>query len=420
MGRTFLTAAGLLVLTACSGSDDGASGPIPPASPPVTETTLGAAASAAPTTSAAAATTAAGTTAADTTAAARPNLDAVRVALTEIGTFEEPVALVDRRGTLHVAEKTGRVLALTQGEPRVVLDMTDLTRSSGEQGLLGLAFSPDGALMYVSYTDTDGDSRVDEYVMEGDEADPASRREILFLDQPYPNHNGGHVAFGPDGLLYLGYGDGGSGGDPQRYGQDPGTWLGKLLRIDPRPSGGQPYTIPPDNPFADGSLALPEIWSTGLRNPWRFSFDPATGDLWIGDVGQNAVEEIDLVPAADGAGRGTNFGWSAFEGSEPFNDDEDAPDQWAPIYEYRHSDGGCSVTGGVVYRGSAIPALRGAYLFGDYCSPGVVALVVDGGQVADAALIAEDPGRISSFGTDAGGEVYVLSLSGPVYRVDPA
>ena len=269
----------------------------------------------------------------------RPNLAEVRLALTEIGTFDEPVALVDRGGTLYVAEKGGRVLALTGGEPLEVLDMTDLTESAGERGLLGLAFSPDGTLLYASYTNNDGDSRVDEYAMgagpEGT-ADPATRREVLALDQPYGNHNGGHILFGPDGLLYLGYGDGGSAGDPERRGLDPGTLLGKLLRIDPRPNGDTPYTIPADNPFADGAAALPEIWSAGLRNPWRFSFDPATGDLWIGDVGQNAVEEIDLVTAAQGAGRGTDFGWSAFEGTDRYNDDQESPNHWPPIYEYRH------------------------------------------------------------------------------------
>ncbi len=353
----------------------------------------------------------------------RPNLAEVQLALTEIGTFDEPVALVDRGGTLYVAEKGGRVLALTGSEPLEVLDMTDLTESAGERGLLGLAFSPDGTLLYASYTNNDGDSRVDEYAMgagpEGT-ADPATRREVFALDQPYGNHNGGHILFGPDGLLYLGYGDGGSAGDPERRGLDPGTLLGKLLRIDPRPNGDTPYTIPADNPFADGAAALPEIWSAGLRNPWRFSFDPATGDLWIGDVGQNAVEEIDLVTAAQGAGRGTDFGWSAFEGTDRYNDDQESPNHWPPIYEYRHADGGCSVTGGVVYRGEAIPAMRGAYLFGDYCATGINALVAEDGQLVDAATISDEPGQIVSFGTDAAGEVYVLSIGGSVFRLDPA
>jgi glucose/arabinose dehydrogenase len=278
----------------------------------------------------------------------------------------------------------------------------------------------------VSYTDNDGDSRVDEYAMRAADggrnvvADPSSRSEVLALDQPYPNHNGGHIVFGPDGMLYVGFGDGGSGGDPQRRGQDPFSWLGKLLRIDPRPDGDRPYTVPPDNPYADGSGALPEIWSAGLRNPWRFSFDADTGDLWVGDVGQNAFEEIDLVPAAEGAGRGTNFGWSAFEGSTRFNADQGAPDHWLPIYEYHHGDSGCSVTGGVVYRGAAIPALRGAHLFGDYCAGGITALVAEGGRLVGTTRLADEPAQVVSFGTDADGEVYVLSLGGGVYRLDPA
>ncbi|HEX6668666.1 MAG TPA: PQQ-dependent sugar dehydrogenase, partial [Gemmatimonadales bacterium] len=178
--------------------------------------------------------------------------------------------------------------------------------------------------------------------------------------------------------------------------------------------------IPADNPFADGAAALPEIWSAGLRNPWRFSFDPANGDLWIGDVGQNAVEEIDLVTTAQGAGRGTDFGWSAFEGTDRYNEDQESPNHWPPIFEYRHEDGGCSVTGGMVYRGEAIPALRGAYLFGDYCARGINALVADNGQLVDAATISEEPGQIVSFGTDVAGEVYVLSIGGSVFRLEPA
>ena len=420
MARLLPAAAAVALLAAgCSSSDGGSSGTFP-VSPSTAVTTPAGSTAITAGSPAGSSSTGAPASTAPTTAASRPNLDEARISLTEIGEFDEPVALVDRESTLYLAEKSGLVLALEDGGPRTVLDMTDLTNSNGEQGLLGLVFSPDGALMYVSYTNNDGDSRVDEYALRDGVADPASRREVLALAQPYPNHNGGDIVFGPDGMLYLGYGDGGSGGDPQRHGQDPQTWLGKLLRIDPRPSGDQPYTIPADNPYADGTQALPEIWSAGLRNPWRFSFDPANGDLWVGDVGQSAVEEIDLVPAAQGAGRGTNFGWSAFEGSDRFNEDQEAPGHWPPIYEYRHSDGGCSVTGGVVYRGAAIPALRGAYLFGDYCAAGISALVAEGGQLVDSARVSEEPGQVVSFGTDANGEVYVLSLSGGVFRLDPA
>jgi glucose/arabinose dehydrogenase len=416
MARPLALAAALVLLGAACGSDE-PSGRVtlPSASEPSVEASTTAAAP-----SGSASTTA---QAPPPSGSSAPNLAEVRVGLTEVGQFDEPVALVERQGTLYVAEKGGRVLALTGDEPIEVLDMTDLTESAGERGLLGLAFSPDGALLYVSYTNNDGDSRVDEYAMGAGPdgtADPATRREVLALDQPYANHNGGHIVFGPDRLLYLGYGDGGSAGDPERRALDPRTLLGKLLRIDPRPNGDRPYTIPPDNPFADGVAALPEIWSVGLRNPWRFSFDPATGDLWIGDVGQSAVEEIDLVTAAQGAGRGVDFGWSAFEGTDRYNEDQESPNHWPPIFEYRHADGGCSVTGGVVYRGAAIPALQGAYLLGDYCATGITALVARDGQLVDAATISDEPGQIVSFGTDAAGEVYVVSIGGGVFRLDPA
>jgi glucose/arabinose dehydrogenase len=221
-------------------------------------------------------------------------------------------------------------------------------------------------------------------------------------------------------MLYIGTGDGGSAGDPERRATDPSSLLGKMLRIDPAPSGGSAYTIPPDNPFVGVDGTAPEIWSTGLRNPWRFAFDRETGDLWIADVGQNAVEEIDLVTAAQGAGRGIDFGWSAYEGTDRYNEDQESPNHWPPIYEYRHADGGCSVTGGVVYRGAAIPALQGAYLLGDYCATGITALVAQDGQLVDAATISDEPGQIVSFGTDGAGEVYVVSIGGGVFRLDPA
>ena len=350
-----------------------------------------------------------------------PQLDSVRLRLTEIGTFDQPVAIVERDGVLYVAEQAGRVVAVAGGATHDALDMTDRTRAGGERGLLDLAFSPDGGHLYVSYTNNDGDSRIDEYVMAGDQVDAGTRREVFALDQPYPNHNGGGILFGRDGMLYAGYGDGGSGGDPQRNGQNPGTLLGKLLRIDPRPSADAPYTVPPDNPYVGASGVRPEIWSSGLRNPWRFSFDAVTGDLWVADVGQNAIEEIDHVPAAHGGGRGTNFGWSAYEGSARYNEDQDAPDAWMPILEYRHGADGCSISGGVVYRGRAIPALRGAYLYGDYCAGNVRAVVAaPDGTVSQSATLSDAPEQVVSFGTDAAGEVYVVSLGGGIYRLDPA
>jgi glucose/arabinose dehydrogenase len=412
--------AALLLLAACSSSDTSRDAVGSETSPPVVASTP--AAPTAPAQGSDAATTAPASGAPTSATPAAPDLGSVAVKLTEIGNFDQPIAIVDRDGVLYVAEQAGRVLAMDVdgGTPHDVLDMTKRTKASGEQGLLDLAFSLDGSHLYVSYTNNDGDSRIDEYAMSADGVDTSTRREVLAIKQPFANHNGGGILFGPDGLLYASYGDGGSAGDPQRNGQNPNTLLAKLLRIDPTPNGDAAYTIPPDNPYSSDGAARPEIWSTGLRNPWRFSFDAATGDLWIGDVGQNAIEEIDHVPTADGAGRGTNFGWSAYEGSARYNDDQDAPDSWKPVYEYQHGADGCSVTGGFVYRGHAIPALQGAYVYGDYCAAGVRALVVHGDQVTDRAVLSDEPEQVVSFGTDADGELYVVSLGGTIYRIDPA
>jgi glucose/arabinose dehydrogenase len=415
------TAVALLLLAACSSSDTSRGAATFPPTVPSTGAPAGSAApgdAAATTAPAATGTPTSGTSGTP----AAPDLSKVAVKLTEIGRFDQPIAIVERDGVFYVAEQDGRILA-TDGDGSAaheVLDMTDRTKASGEQGLLDLAFSPEGSHLYVSYTNNDGDSRIDEYATTGDGVDPSTRREVLAIDQPYANHNGGGILFGPDGLLYAGYGDGGSAGDPKRNGQNPDTLLAKLLRIDPTPNGDAAYTIPPDNPYASGGGARPEIWSSGLRNPWRFSFDAATGDLWIGDVGQNAIEEIDHVPAADGAGRGTNFGWSAYEGSARYNKDQDAPGSWMPVYEYHHGNDGCSVTGGSVYRGEAVPDLQGAYLYSDYCAGGVRALVAVGDQVTDRAVLSDEPGAVVSFGTDAKGELYVVSQRGSIYRLDPA
>ena len=298
-----------------------------------------------------------------TTTALQPTGREPAVTLTEIGRFEAPVDLAWRAGDdgLYVVEQDGTIQQVTGDGTRLVLDITELTDASGEQGLLGLTFNPAGDLAYVNYTDRDGDTTIAEYPVEadgtfgtGDEA-----RTLLVIDQPYDNHNGGDLAFGPDGMLYIGMGDGGSGGDPQRRATDPTELLGKMLRIDPTPSGDQPYTVPLDNPFVGQAGAAPEIWASGLRNPWRFSFDRVTGDLWIADVGQNAVEEIDVAPATSGrdAGRAANFGWSAFEGDEPYNDDVEVVDPVAPLFTYSHADG-CSVSGGVRARGPQVPRSR--------------------------------------------------------------
>lgn len=342
--------------------------------------------------------------------------------------LDQPIALTQRPNdpALYVAERGGLVRVIRDGaaDPQPVADLSALTAAGGERGLLGAAFSPDGSHLYVDYTDVNGDTNVDELAVATDGTiDASSRRRVLFQEQPYPNHNGGNLVFGPDGYLYIGLGDGGSAGDPRRRALRLDTWLGKILRIDPRQSGQQPYTVPADNPFVGQAGALPEIWSFGLRNPWRFSFDALTGDLWIADVGQSAIEEVDEAPATNGrdAGKGLNFGWSAFEGTARYNDDQPATGTVGPVYEYQHTDqlGGCSITGGYVYRGSAIPALAGAYLFADYCVAGVRAIPT-GAPNPTVTLLSPTPGGVISFGQDAQRELYVLTLKGPLFRVDPA
>jgi len=320
---------------------------------------------------------------------------------------------------LYFAEQGGKVVADRGGavDPTPVLDLSGKITSGGEQGLLGLAFSPDGAHLYVDYTDTNGDTNVVEYAMNAGRADPSSARRVLFVHQPFANHNGGEVVFGPDGDLYVGLGDGGSEGDPMGNSQSLLTLLGKILRIDPHPSDGRAYTIPGDNPFVSRRSALPEIWDYGLRNPWRFSFDRETGDLWIGDVGGSQREEVDFLAAGQQAG--ANLGWVVLEGSLP-SAGHSLPGSVLPIYEYAHSGGACVVTGGYVYRGQAIPNLRGAYLFADFCTGQISALVERDGKVVARRTLGLKVPDLSSFGESQDGELYAISLSGPVYRIDPA
>jgi len=331
------------------------------------------------------------------------------------------VALAVRPGDpkLYVAEKTGRVISLDPdgGDPTTVLDLSGKVSLGSEQGLLGLVFSPDGRWLYVDYTDTRGDTRVQAFAMRHGRTDPATRTQILSVRQPYENHNGGQLAFGPDGDLYIGLGDGGSGGDPQGNGQSLSTLLGKILRISPDPGGSRPYTIPKDNPFVGRHGARPEIWAYGLRNPWRFSFDRATGTVWIGDVGQSAWEEIDVDPAGVG---GRNFGWNAMEGDHRYADREPTASMIPPVYEYPHDGRTCAVTGGYVYRGSAIPQLAGWYVFADFCVGKLEALWLeqDGTSVRHRSL-GLTVENVASFGQDARGRLYVLSLSGPLYAITP-
>ncbi len=421
-----LTAVTVMLLGACS--DDA---PTPPTTAPTsaltTDPTTGAT-TAGPTTTLAAPTTAAPTTAAPTTAApttaapppAGPASAAVK--LTKIASLEQPVAVAVRVNdpTLYVAERVGRIRAIREPStsPTVVLYISDRTKAEGERGLLGLAISPAGDRGYVNFTDRSGNSQVEEYTIGPDGTfDTASRRNVLSQEQPYSNHNGGNLAFGPDAMLYIGFGDGGSANDPGNRAQNLGTWLGKLLRIDPRPSGDQPYQIPTDNPFVATAGARPEIWAYGLRNPWRYSFDPANGDLWIGDVGQNAVEEVDLARAAGGTGRGANYGWKRFEGTTVVASSVQAPGAVAPLFTFKHSAGACSVTGGAVYRGSAIPALVGTYVFSDLCWGELRAWSAATGVVR---LAGTGAGQIVSIQYGPDGELYVCDLTGTLYRLAPA
>ncbi len=348
------------------------------------------------------------------------------LALTQVGgPFNAPIGIASAAdGWLMVNERTGRVVALDpeSGETATVVDLTDRVLGQREQGLLGLVLHPDWpqvARAFVHYTDGGGNTVVSELAgaQDTDAAptlDAASERVILQLGQPYENHNGGQLVFGPDGYLYLGLGDGGAGGDPHGHGQDATTLLGSILRLD---IDDEPYGIPADNPFADGAGGAPEVFLYGLRNPWRFSFDRATGELWVADVGQNAYEEINRIdPTADA---GANFGWNLMEASHCFVTGCSPDGLVLPVSEYDHGSG-CSVTGGHVYRGSAVAGLGGWYLFGDYCSGNVFGVRSDVTELTAPRVLLETVMAVSAFGEDENGELYIADLnSGGVFRVDP-
>ena len=394
-----------VLLVACGGGDDGAG---------------------AQTTDAAAAPVPADTTATtsgpDVTAAARRG-----VRLVQVGTFDQPLYVTaprtDRR-RIFVVGQTGRIDVVRGGRKlgTPFLDITGQVTAGGEQGLLGLAFAPDYAssgLFYVYFTGTDQKEHLVEYRRRTEDvADAGSARTLFVHDDPEPNHNGGQLVFGPDGLLYVGTGDGGGANDQhgaRGNAQNLGSPLGKILRIDPKASGGKAYTIPAGNPFANRAGARPEIYAYGLRNPWRFSFDRARGDLVIGDVGQDAVEEIDF--ARKGTARGANFGWRPWEGRSR-NFDEPAPGARFPVLTKTHDDGWCSITGGYVVRDRAVPGLYGRYVYGDYCKGQLRSARLSAGRAGDDRAI---PGvrtiaGLDSFGEDAAGRVYVVSQQGAVYR----
>jgi len=318
----------------------------------------------------------------------------------------------DGSGRLFIIEKMGRIRILQDGQllDQPFLNITDRVGSDGnEQGLLGLAFHPQYAQngrFFVNYTDTNGDTVIARYQVSSDPnvADPNDEVKLVGVDQPYANHNGGVLTFGPDGYLYAGLGDGGSQGDPNGNGQNTGVLLGKILRLDV--DSAEPYAIPRDNPFGN------EVWAYGLRNPWRLSFDRLTGELYIGDVGQNAWEEIDYLPA--GSPGGTNFGWNLREGAHDYNGSA-SPDLTEPVAEYSHQEGGCSVTGGFVYRGS-MSEWNGIYLYGDYCT-GFIWGLIRGNDGWQKQQLFEINDRITSFGQNAAGEIYLLGDNGTVYQL---
>ena len=350
------------------------------------------------------------------------------VTLTRIASgFAQPLGIVhagDGSGRLFILEQAGRVRILRDGAvvPAPFLDISDRVLAGGERGLLGLAFPPGFAgkgHFYVDYTRVpDGATVVSRFRLSPDpDAALATGEEgLLLIDQPFANHNAGQLAFGPDGFLYVALGDGGSGGDPFGNGQNRGTLLGNILRIDVE-SGVAPYAVPPGNPFVQEPAARGEIWAFGLRNPWRFSFD---GDLlYVADVGQNTREEVSLVDIGSG---GANLGWPVLEGTycfagpESLCQDNDFVD---PIYEYENAGGRCSITGGYVYRGVRFPELAGAYFFSDYCSGEIMALRVDDGEVTESRVFPEAVRLLSSFGVDGDGEVYVTTFTGgAVYRLE--
>ena len=348
-----------------------------------------------------------------------------------VGTFASPTYLTSPPGDaerLFVVEQGGRIRIVRNGAvlPTAFLDLTSLVLSGGERGLLSMAFAPDYAStgrFYVYYTarTPTGQLVIAEYrrSTNPDVADPASARPVLTIPHPVSNHNGGQLQFGPDGFLYIGTGDGGGGGDPDGNGQNLETLLGKLLRINPV---GAPYAIPADNPFV-GQAGRDEIWSYGLRNPWRFSFDRQTGDLVIGDVGQGSWEEIDFVPTGAGRGRGANFGWGCWEGRHVYAPNMGRPDcsplptnHVPPVSEYSHARG-CSITGGYVVRDPALAPLAGRYVYGDVCTAPVWSVVLGVPDGRDDRQTGLSVPSLYSFGEDACGRVYALSGSGPVYRL---
>ena len=358
---------------------------------------------------------------AEGTAARRP------VRLLRLGNFDAPTFIASPRGDSRrfVVQRSGTIVVLhgrrKLGQP--FLDISDKVSTDGEEGLLSMAFAPDyerSGIFYVYYTDTQGFIQIDQYrrSSDADRADPSSRRSVIRVPHFRTNHKGGQLEFGPDGMLYAGFGDGGAGGDHDENAQNLSRILGKLIRIDPRPNGG--YDIPSSNPFAKRSGARPEIYAYGLRNPWRFSFDRTRGSLVIGDVGQDEVEEIDYVPGPGGGRQprgGYNFGWDSFEGNDRYEAGS-APGHVRPVITHRHDDGFCSITGGYVIRDRSLRGTRyyGRYVYGDLCEPNLRLAFLKRPR-APTRSSGLRVSNLVSFGEDAKGRVYAVSIDGPIYRI---
>ena len=330
--------------------------------------------------------------------------------LIKVTEVSKPTDIASRAGDtgLYITEQDGRVVRYdTKTKSKsTALDLTGATGASGERGLLGIVFHPNGRFLYVNHTDNDGDTVVARYRMRTDKtADPATRTVLFTVEQPYANHNGGGLAFGPGGRLYIGTGDGGSRDDPKRLALDRSSMLGKIVSVDPLARGEK--------------SAGARIWSIGLRNPWRFEFDDEM-NLWVADVGQDKWEEVSLARASAGSGRNANFGWSAYEGFVRFNSDQTARNHLAPVHVYEHGDEGCSISGGTKVRSSKLPALAGWYVYGDYCSGRITAIKVVGKKTTQVARLIDDAGSITAVRTVASGDVYVLALGGTVSALSPA
>jgi glucose/arabinose dehydrogenase len=366
----------------------------------------------------------------DSAPSAPPDPASVKL-VTVVDGFDRPLYLTgagDGSNRLFVVEQSGKIWIVKNGQKSDApfLDVSKLLSAEvfsggySERGLLGLAFSPDyksNGFFFIDYTDVNGNTVIARYHVSADNADvtdPGSAVTFLTQKQPYANHNGGQLAFGPDGFLYIAFGDGGSAGDPQNHAQDLGTWLGKILRID---VSGDSYVVPQDNPFVNTQGALPEIWAYGLRNPWRFSFDRQTGDLYIGDVGQNQYEEVDFQPAGDKGGE--NYGWNIYEGVHPYSGAAAPPNMTLPVAEYPHSEG-IAITGGYVYRGTKLPGLVGVYFYSDYGTGTIWSLYRDASGKWQNNVFMKNAGTVSSFGQGDDGELYIANYGGSVLSLEPA